>query len=275
MKRTFTLAILVFLLFSLPSGKAAAADKVPSKPIAHIHRAAKPVKADCDLSKYPGYAIRMDSGSCDVLKYFQWEGKDDLSADIYLLWDDENLFIAAKVTDDVPFDNSKEGPDIWDGDALEIMLGMDDKADPERMFFAKSDYQIGLSTGNGKDIDPGEWVWRRDDYQSGIEVVSKPWDKGYIIEARIPFAVLGGFKPETGKKFDFDIAVDDSDIHKRELQFAWTGSTNLYSDPSQWGVAVLEAPKSAFAVSFSSVIIVIAGIVIIGIFFAFAVRRPK
>ncbi|MFA5094458.1 MAG: hypothetical protein WC512_04370, partial [Candidatus Omnitrophota bacterium] len=77
------------------------------------------------------------------------------------------------------------------------------------------------------------------------------------------------------KKFDFDIAVDDSDIHKRELQFAWTGSTNLYSDPSQWGVAVLEAPKSAFAVSFSSVIIVIAGIVIIGIFFAFAVRRPK
>ncbi len=275
MKRTLTLAILVYFLFSLPSAKAEAADKVRAKPIVHIHKAAKPVTADCDLSKYPGYAIRMDSGSCDVLKYFQWEGKDDLSADIYLLWDDESLFIAAKITDDTPFDNSKEGPDIWDGDALEVMLGMDDKADPDRMFFTKSDYQIGLSTGNGKDIKPCEWVWRRDDYQSGIEVVSKPWDKGYIIEARIPFAVLGGFKPETGRKFDFDIAVDDADTHRRELQFAWTGATNLYSDPSQWGIAVLEAPKAAFAVSFSTAIIVIFGIIIIGLFLAFAVRRPK
>ncbi len=275
MKRKFTLAILVSLLFSLPALKAEAADEAASKPIVHIYKAAKPVKADCDLSKYPGYAIRMDSGSCDVLKYFQWEGKDDLAADIYMLWDDENLFIAAKVTDDVPFDNSKEGPDIWDGDALEVMLGMDDKANPGRMFFAKSDYQIGLSTGNGKDIKPCEWVWRRDDYQGGIEVVSKPWDKGYIIEARIPFAVFSGFKPEKGRKFDFDIVVDDSDTHKRELQFAWTGAVNLYSDPSQWGIAVLEASKPVFAPSLSTAVIVIAGIVIIGIFIAFSARRPK
>lgn len=236
-----TVFILFLVLFSW--GILKAAEKAPQRPALLIPKATKPVKIDGNLDEYPKYAVRMDDKSFEKLQYFEYGGKDDISADIYLLWDDENLYVAAKVTDDVPFDNSKEGPDIWDGDALEVLLGMDEKADPARIYFGGGDYQIGLSPGNNKNIKPGEWVWRRDDYKGGIEVASKPWAKGYTIEAKIPFKVLGGFKPEVGKKFDFDIAVDNSDKGKRDAQMVWTGTKEFYSDPSQWGTAVLSRPK--------------------------------
>ena len=270
------LLFLMILLFPLLlSAEVFSAEGPQQKPGIGIPKTTKPVTIDGDLREYPKYAIRMDDKSFEKLQYFEYGGKNDISADIYLLWDDENLYMAARVIDDVPFDNGKEGPDIWDGDALEVLLGMDEKADPARIYFGKGDYQIGLSPGNNKGIKPGEWVWRRDDYQSGIKVASKPWEKGYIIEARIPFEVLGGFKPEAGKKFSFDIAVDDSDKGKRDAQMVWTGTKEFYSDPSQWGVAVLSPPQAAFALSASSVIGVIVGIVVIVIFITFAAHRPR
>ncbi|MFA5164825.1 MAG: sugar-binding protein [Candidatus Omnitrophota bacterium] len=275
MKKLLPLAAAALFLFSVPPQQCQAQDKPLPKPEVRIHKASKPVKVDCDLSKYPGYTIRMDKQSYEILMYNVWSGKEDLSADIYMLWDDDALYVAAKVTDDVPFDNSKEGPDIWDGDALEIMLGLDDKADPKRMFFGKKDYQIGISPGNEKDIKAGEWVWRRDDYVGGIEVASVRWDKGYIIESKIPFKALGGFKPEVGRKIDFDISVDDADTHKRELQFTWYGTKNVYADPSEWGIAVFAAPAPALALSFSSVMMVIIGLIVIAVFLAFVARRPK
>ena len=268
-------AMILCLIFLPAQQQARASDKIVQKPVLQVPKAAKPVVVDGKLDEYPKPLITMDNGSFEKLQYFEYGGKNDISADIYLLWDDENLYVAAKVTDDVPFDNSKEGPDIWDGDALEVLLGMDAKADPGRIYFGKGDYQIGLSPGNNKNIKPGEWVWRRDDYKEGIEVASKPWEKGYIIEAKIPFKVLGGSKPELGKKFDFDIAVDDSDKAKRDAQMVWTGNKEFFSDPSQWGAAILSAPQAAFALSFSSVITVVIGMVVIGVFIIFVVHRPK
>ena len=275
------LALLALSLVLFSAHILRAAEKSPQKPVISVPKAEKQVKIDGDLDEYRKYAVRMDDKSFERLQYFEYGGKDDISADIYLLWDDENLYVAAKVTDDVPFDNGKEGPDIWDGDALEVLLGMDGTADPGRIYFGKGDYQIGLSPGNNKNIKPSEWVWRRDDYKDGIEVAAKLWEKGYAIEAKIPFKVLGGFKPEVGKKFDFDIAVDDSDKAKvpeggkRDAQLAWTGTKEFYSDPSQWGIMILAAPQAAFALSVSGVIAIIAGIAVIVIFITFAVHRPK
>ncbi|MFA5340080.1 MAG: sugar-binding protein [Candidatus Omnitrophota bacterium] len=275
MKAKFLFPAIILCLIFLTARNAYPADKPQQKPGVRIPKAVKPVLIDGNLDEYPGYAIRMDGESFEKLQYFEYGGKDDISADIYLLWDNENLYVAARVTDDLPFDNNKEGPDIWDGDAIEVLLGMDGKADPARIYFGKGDYQIGLSPGNNKDIKPGEWVWRRDDYRSGIEVASKQRDKGYIIEAKIPFKVLGGFKPELGKKFDFDIAVDDSDKGKRKAQLAWTGTKEFYSDPSQWGTAVLAAPQAAFTLSYAAIIGIIIAVTAIVVFMTFTVHKPK
>ncbi len=281
MKARFLFSATILCLVFLPVSNAYSADKPQQKPAVRIPKAEKPVLVDGNLDEYPAYAIRMDNESFERLQYFEYGGKNDISADIYLLWDDENLYVAARVTDDVPFDNNKEGPDIWDGDSLEVLLGMEGKADPARIYFGKGDYQIGLSPGNNKDIKPGEWVWRRDDYKGGIEVAAKPWSKGYTIEAKIPFKVLGGFTPALGKKFDFDIAVDDSDKSKvpggskRKEQLAWTGTKEFYSDPSQWGTAVLAAPQAAFTLSYAGIIGIIIAVTAIVVFMTFTVHKPK
>lgn len=273
MKRVVLFSAVILSLIFI-SSQAVAADRPQQKPIIQVHKAAKAVTIDGNLNEYPKFAVRMDDKSFEKLQYFEYGGKDDISADIYLLWDDENLYVAAKITDDVPFTNKLDGPDIWNGDSIEVLLGMDDKADPQRIYFGKGDYQIGLSAGNNKDIKPNEWIWRRDDYQSGIELTAKPADKGYTIEAKIPFKVLGGFKPEIGKRFDFNIAVDDADKDKRDMQLVWTGTKNFYSDPSEWGSAVLSAPQAAFAISYVSYIVLMIVLLIAVVFMIYIARRP-
>jgi len=214
------------------------------KPEISIFKTDKTIKIDGNLEEYADInpSIKMDDQSFEKLMYNPWNGKNDLSADIYLLWDDENLYVAARVFDDVPFVNNKEASEIWNGDCIEITLGANESADPERTFIQKGDYQIGLSPGNNKDIKPSEWIWRKEDYAGGIEVASGGFEGGYIIESRIPFKVLDDFKPQAGKAIDFNIAVDDADKDAREIQFVWSGSKNFYIDPSEWGKAIFVIP---------------------------------
>lgn len=239
------------------------------KPPVEIPKATKAINIDGNLEEYQNLkpSIKMDNESYEKLGYNPWDGIEDLSADIYLLWDDENLYVAAKVVDDVPFLNNQEANEIWDGDCFEVVLGMDETADPERPIYGKGDYQIGLSPGNNKDIKPSEWVWHRDDYAGGIVVASMSAEGGYAIEAKIPFQVLGGFKPEPGKKLDLDVAIDDADKNKREIQFVWSGSKNFYMSPSEWGRAVLTAKqpvlKPARNVLFTTSILI--GIIIVAL----------
>jgi len=275
MKKAYLFLALSLAIIFLSAHILQAAEKPYQKPTVKIPKVAKSVVIDGKLDEYSKPLIFMDNESFEKLLYNSWNGKDDLSADIYLLWDDQNLYLAAKITDDAPFMNSKDGPDIWDGDCIEVTFGMDEKADPQRLYFGKKDYQLGLSPGNKKDIRAGDWFWRRDDYIGGVEVAAQPWEKGYTIEAKIPFSVLGGFKPEVGKKFDFDVAVDDGDKSKRKIQFVWTGTKDFYANPSEWGTAILVAPQAVLAISFSSGLVAVIGIMIIGIFIIFTVHRPK
>ena len=50
-----------------------------------------------------------------------WDNVDDLGAEFYLLWDDENIYMAVIVTDD-KLSQNKTGGDIWNADAVEIFF---------------------------------------------------------------------------------------------------------------------------------------------------------
>lgn len=266
-RKVLFLAIVAVLILSF------SAIAKEERPTVEIPKASIAVKIDGVLDEYKKPLIRMDNQSFEKLLYNPWNGKEDLSADLFFLWDDENLYVAGHITDDVPFANSKEAGDIWDGDCIEITLGMDENADPERPYFGKADYQIGLSPGNNKDVKPSDWIWRRDDYTGGIEVTSKPIDGGYAIEAKIPFTVLGGYKPSVGKKIGLDIAVDDGDKDKREIQFVWSGTKNFYVEPGDWGTAVLAGPQTACRCAVIAIIAAAAATLIL--LFSFLRRKKR
>lgn len=172
------------------------------------------------------------------------DGEEDMSATIRFGWNKEALFFIADVTDDVPGSNNKSGGDIWNGDNVEICLGLDVNADPLREFFGKSDFQTGFSTGHfAQGKDPSIWAWGSiSGIPEGAQSQITKTELGYILEGKIPWSALSGtFSPEKGMEIGLDVAVDDADASgDRENQAIWNGDSSFYSNPSQWGNLILQ-----------------------------------
>lgn len=172
------------------------------------------------------------------------DGDQDMKAEIRFAWDNEALYFKAEISDDIPASNNKSAGDIWNGDNIEICLGLDSAADPAREFFNSSDFQIGFSTGSADaGVEPGIWAWGSiGGTPAGAENQLTMTDQGYIIEGKIPWASLkADFTAEAGLELGLDFAVDDADASgDRENQTIWNGDSSFYSNPSQWGILVLQ-----------------------------------
>jgi hypothetical protein len=160
------------------------------------------------------------------------------------MWDDSFVYFAAEINDVIPLVNKRQGADIWNGDAVEIVMSTDPGADARREAFDRRDYQIGLGAGDGKTNKPTIWNWQRRRTPAGSEIAVKPKTspQGYVIEAKIPWEFFGStFKPSAGTAIGFDIAFDDADsTGEREKQFIWNGDYYFYKDPSVWGILELK-----------------------------------
>jgi hypothetical protein len=216
----------------------------PEKKKATANKALSPVLIDGDLSEW-------NKSSPIVMKdiaYFKegliWDGPEDLSGMAYLMWDEVNLYLAVEITDNMPLVNKQERQNIWNGDAIEVVLSVNPKADSGRTSFRRGDYQIGFGTGDGKENLPTVWNWQRRRVPTGSEIVVKKIGKplGYVLEAKVPWAFFRPqFVPSGGKKLPFDIAFDDADSSgERERQFIWNGDHLFYKDPGVWGVLELK-----------------------------------
>lgn len=186
-------------------------------------KAGKVIKIDGNFAPFSSATpIKMES---DIFfkEGTSWKSPKDLSANIYLMWDEANFYVYAKITDSYPLVNSKTNGDIWDGDAIEILI---------------PNYQIGLGTGDGRANKPIIWIWQKRRSPVGGEIyVSKTLNPtGYVMEAKIPWKELGGIAPKAGNTIGFDIAVDDADeTWQRKAQLIWNGDYLFYKDPDVWG----------------------------------------
>ncbi|MFH1826429.1 MAG: sugar-binding protein [bacterium] len=171
-----------------------------------------------------------------------WAGPKDLSGSTYIMWDEANLYLAAEIEDEMPFVNNKTGRDIWNGDAIEFVIGLKPEAEANRTEMAAGDFQIGLSAGDGKNVPPGIYNWQRRRDPKDSEIAVKKSGTGYILEAKIPWqSVRKDFVAAAGTKIPFDIAFDDADVTtERERQFIWNGDFYFYKDPSVWGILELK-----------------------------------
>jgi len=210
------------------------------KKVAIAVKAASPLKIDGNLTGWD----KSNPISMKDVSFFKeglaWGGPADLSGNAYLSWDENNLYLAAEITDSMPLVNNKKGQDIWNGDAIELVMSTNPGADPKRESFDTTDYQIGFGTGDGKTNPPTIWSWQRRRTPTDSEIVVKKSAKplGYIMEAKIPWSFFpNSFVPSSGTKVGFDIAFDDADkTGERERQLIWNGDYYFYKDPSVWGM---------------------------------------
>ena len=141
--------------------------------------------------------------------------------EIYAMWDEENLYIAAKVWDDTPF-VYREGFPLDELDAIILFFSTNPNADPNRTAYEATDWRIVQSTDEYDD----ELVF--DDYEA-VTVRDKEMG-GYILESKIPLHNLSNDKiaqlvPAAGTTVGFDFSILDVDlpcpgIHSLRMQYS-------------------------------------------------------
>jgi hypothetical protein len=129
-------------------------------PLRHVEN---PIKIDGNLDDWNEKNLsKIFEGKAEInppdphIPYF---GYDDFSAKIYAGWDENNLYFAAAVKDDVHA-NKNSGFRMWNGDCLQIAIdSQSDAALNKKAEYDANDFELGLSI-NSK-VKNEFYVWHR------------------------------------------------------------------------------------------------------------------
>jgi len=206
-----------------------------------IHRTAAPVTIDGNLEEW---------STAEQYTALPHDGRspNDNSLSFSIAHDDTNLYVVARVTDDVILRQKDPGSDFWQDDCVEFWIDALNNTD----FFNNMPhnphcYQINIApAANGKPTI--NTAYRNPDWNNKIfphvEAVSALTSNGYIIEARFPLNVLrGGTTPENPGKIGFNISVCDGDPGKDAGKpiwhhLLWQGEHEW--DANEWAAGKLE-----------------------------------
>lgn len=170
----------------------------------------------------------------------------DFSATVYTLWDPQQLYVAAVVSDDQVV-AQQEGADIWQDDALEVWVDCRHDAVTHTLM-QDDEYQLGFSPASRGRNRPLAWAWRNpraEEVVSQMRVASTTTPQGYILEGSVPWAALHGCQPAIGGMMGFNLSFVDKDEDQLWTHVTWSGT--LHSDPSQFGhLFFVDAPVDLF-----------------------------
>ncbi|MGQ9580930.1 MAG: sugar-binding protein, partial [Armatimonadota bacterium] len=148
--------------------------------------------------------IRIQRNGTDRL-----EGSTDLSARFAFLVDDDNLYIALDVTDDVHY-QMMHGADLWMNDSVQIGI---DPTNARTTGYGENGHEFGLALCNGKDV-VWRWSGRRGQPENAIKTAqTKIVRRGYhtIYEAKVPLHELTPLAPDMWHQAGICVVVNDSD----------------------------------------------------------------
>jgi hypothetical protein len=170
----------------------------------------------------------------------QWDGNADASAMVMLGWDEDFLYIAARVKDDTYVQRST-GDQIFKGDSIEILVDNAVAPDFKLQSLNGDDYQLGMSPGrNAPGNSPEAYLWypkALSGSQQKVKIGSTTTSDGYRIEVKVPWSVLGISNPGTGKHYGFAFSVSDDDKSGSAVQQSLVSNvgTRVLTDPTTWG----------------------------------------
>jgi len=218
-KKCFLLGIFTLLSVSLAIAAPPAVHPTTGEPLVIDCLRGTPDAIDGDLSDWNLEA--MTPAVLDVAEQLfsgqdTWDSPEDSSGEFYMLWDDENIYIAAVMKDDT-LSMNKTGGDIWNADAVEVFFSTTNAVAGH-----DEHYQYGFNANNQR------WNWCNMDGAGGVEpdylqTASSVTADGYICEASIPYGQMPSLDFSAGNTIGFHAVFDDTDNVDRELQMTWTG----------------------------------------------------
>ncbi|OGV58536.1 MAG: hypothetical protein A2X45_01405 [Lentisphaerae bacterium GWF2_50_93] len=204
------------------------------------------ITVDGDLGEWkdmPKMSVSEDNLSADFSGgKIPHAGPKDLSADASISWDDNNVYCAVQVTDDVLFSGDGDETNFWKNDSIQIYFDMQNEAGK---IYDTNDaaYSIGLNK-NGVpvaylDKNPtGRYVGAANadrGVDGDVKVAYRKTDNGYVYEMAFPRAALPYLVFKDGSLFGFSILVNDNDGAGRK-QGVTLGpkGTEPYNNPGIW-----------------------------------------
>lgn len=177
-------------------------------------------------------------------------GSKDLSANVSMSWDEDNLYCAVKVTDD-QFVHGKAGTPLHQWDSVQVYFDM--KNDGGKTYDDNdAEYTIGFNeSGNPVAYlnrgPTGRYVGG-DNQTTGIDtevkVGFKKTDDGYILELAFPRSTLPFIDLKEGSVFGFSLMVNDND--GQDLKYGVTMAakgTSPTHKPDSWTAIKLTGSK--------------------------------
>ena len=266
MKKLLTVIAALMLVLTLA---APALAEETTRPSIVAHKLADAV-IDGDLGEWNLDSPAVVADAAQVIRdVVFWQGPVDCSAKFYLAWNEENLYIAADVTEDTPLGAIEMLP-IDGEDNLKLYISTDPAADPNRTEYGTNDFLIYFVMDEGfwdtaidrsmvpKDsrlrfvslgMDGGESVL------PGYECAVQKTAAGFTWEAVIPWADLSSentlakknkvekYTPAAGDVLSCNFAITDISYPcpgtEYIPQMAWSGSQKINQNPSLWGSVTL------------------------------------
>jgi hypothetical protein len=143
--------------------------------------------------------------------------ENDLSATWWVLWDENNLYVAIKAVDDV-HQNTKTGDAIYAGDGIQFAI------DPtgQKKVHSGNAYEYGYALASGK---PSVWRWITNPASKGetseYAIVRDEAAKTTIYEIRVPVGDIAPAELKVDGKIGWSLIVNESDAC--DCQGGWVG----------------------------------------------------
>ncbi len=250
--RIFTLVLAMAFVLGCTASAEGAARAI------NAYKAPADITIDGDLSEWNTTSPATISVEEQVVRDpGQWKekGAADLSLDVYVMWDEENLYLGAKILDDTPF-MYREGfpPDM--ADSLVLFLSTDPNADPARTAYTATDWRVTMviddyyyNTGIDRDMIEDskgfDTVGEDGDLQvlDGYEACIAEIDGGYTLEIKIPLSNLSNenipvLVPAAGMTVGVDFGMFDLDFPcpgVATVRMQWAATDAVDTNPSLWG----------------------------------------
>lgn len=147
----------------------------------------------------------------------KWESLQDLSGTLQFCYDSNYFYLLADVVDDMVTIGG--GKEMFGCDHVELTFApvFDEKAmGPKGEDWRIIGFSPGTQEASGdifSDMSPEAYLhFPINTDSSAIDVASRPTENGYLLEARIPWRLLGvKGTPKVGDVFGFDLHLSDSD----------------------------------------------------------------
>ena len=259
MKKALLLSSAMILSLGAMSAEASA-----EQPAASAYHAEKPITIDGDLGEWNlSSPIEIKDASQIIHDESSWLGETDVSCTVYLMWDEENLYLAS---------DTKEASSLGAvgvighnmEDNFKIYISTNPEADPERTSFETNDFLLYLM------MDSQNWYTAIDrsmiereqlarftskgmeenaDILEGYEKEYTTTDEGFIFEAAIPWANFSNkqieqYVPKAGDTINFNFCITDNDYPfpntQSSVQMSWCGTMEINKNPSLWGRVTFE-----------------------------------